>query len=412
MKKYTFIGLALYFAVILWGSQAFAEHIYSHQEISDWLWEPKVWVNEQLQVLWSEGEGYDTLTLYDDGATIQLTEQLLPFSNAVMNNRGHVAWIETNNQVYFFDGDKTIKITDGTVAAWNLDINEKGHLVWDANDETGRNIYLFDGKKTKRLTASGVNGTPKISEKDDVAWVHRDEVGGDFEVYYYDGHNVRQLTFNDIEDDRVQMSASGHVVWLGFEGQNSDVYFFDRHNVLQLTDDETRKILPTVTAKGQAFWLGLSDSGAEHFEIYTFFKGAMLQITDNDFDDGNYQTNGKGRIVWQGWAGSTWPWEIFFFDGHNILRLTDNETFDMNPVLNNRGFVVWTHHKGDYIQSGELHLYDGSSIQALTSDNPPDRLDVPKLITDKGDIIYLRKRAIGTPGAEEFYVKVFLAIKN
>ena len=409
MKKISFFGLVFLLAAAVWGTHVWAESIYSHQQISGEMFEPTIWANEKLNVLWSEGPDYETLTLYGDGSTLQLTDRLRKFSNPVMNEPGLVAWVESDSQVYLFDGEKTVRLSDGTIAAWNVDMNKRGQVVWDGDDASGRNIYFFNGKETEQLTHSGVNGVPKISDRGDIVWIHSDGVGDDFEIITYDGHRISQLTFNDIADENPRISPRGHIVWLAWDGQKSDVYYYDRHNVLQLTDSEFYAIWPTLTPKGQPFWLEWDGSD---WEISTFTKGALWQVTDNDYEDYLPQANKKGQFVWEGWAGSTWPWEIFFFDRHEVLRLTDNETFDRHPVLNNHGHIAWTHHTGNYIQSGELHLYDGSSTQALTADNPSDISDRPRLLTDRGDLVYTRARAVGSPGAQDFFVTVFLALKS
>ena len=406
MKNISFFGLVFLLSAIICGNQVWAESIYFHQQISDEMFEPRIWANNKMNVLWSEGPDYETLTLYEDGWTVQLTDHLKKFSNPVMNESDQVAWVESDSQVYLFDGEKTLCLSDGAIAAWNVAINRRGQVVWNANDTSGRNIYFFNGKETEQLTYSGVNGAPKISDRGEIVWVHSDGAGDDFEIISYEGHRISQLTFNDLEDDNPRISPFGHIVWLAWDGQQSDVYYYDRHNVIQLTDNELIKSWPILTPKGQPFWLG---SDGSDLEIFTFIKGALWQITDNDYEDNLPQVNKKGQFAWEGWAGSTWPWEIFFFDGHEVLRLTDNETFDMHPVLNNHGHIAWTHHTGNYIQSGELHLYDGSSIQALTVDNPPDISDRPLLLTDRGDLVYTRSRAVGSPGAQDFFVTVFLA---
>ena len=411
MKKMGF-GWLVWVIVILWAQLAQAEHTYSHQQISNEMYEPKIWVNEKLHVLWSAGPGYENLVLFKNGSTSTVSENCKN-GMADLNKVGQVAWVEKDNQVYLLKEGKKVRLSDGKSTAWNVDINSKGQVVWDANNDKGRDIYFYNKRNVRQITTSGRNGGPKLSDKGHIAWqgiVKETTDPSDFEILYYHHGRTFQLTDNSFLDDNPKISAKGHVVWAGIESQNVNIFFFDRHQVIQLTDNQFGKTWPTITPKGQTFWLEFI--GASNSELFTYSqKTGFWQVTDNDYEDNYPEANDRGHFIWEGMAGSDWPWEIFYYNGHNTLQLTDNNTFDMNSILNNRGQVVWTHFVGNYNQSGELHLFDGSTIHQITKDNPPEIHDTPMMINDKGKIVYTRSRGVGSPGAQEFYVKIFLAIQ-
>jgi hypothetical protein len=413
MKNNGVFGILIWMILTLWGQPAQAEPTYSHFQISNEMFEPKVWVNEKLHVLWSEGPDYEHLVLFKDGSISTLTENCKA-GTAVLNKRGQVAWVEKDNQVYLSRRDKKVRLSDGKVTAWNIDINSRGQVVWDANNDKGRDIYFYNKRKVRQITTSGRNGGPKISDKGHIAWqsiVKDSNDPSDFEILYYHRGRTFQLTDNSFLDDNPKISAKGHVVWSGIENQSVNIFFFDRHQVIQLTDNQFGKTWPTISPKGQAFWLEFL--GVGNSELFTYSqKMGLWQVTDNDYEESLPEANDRGHFAWAGMAGSIWPWEIFYYNGHNILRLTDNETFDKNLTLNNRGQVAWTHFAGNYNQSGELHLFDGSTTHQLTKDNPTEIHDTPRMINDKGNIVYTRSRGVGSPGAQEFYVKIFHAIKQ
>jgi hypothetical protein len=159
MKPNIFYSGLLLTLLVIFPANVMAGLNYTHHAISDWLYQPKVWTNAKLQVLWSDGPDYNSLVLYV-GAMKTLTTNCKKGS-AALNGRGMVTWIDTDGQVYLFNGKTTKKISPETVHAWNLNINKRGQVVWDANDETeGRHIYLYNGRLTVKLTSSGVNGAP------------------------------------------------------------------------------------------------------------------------------------------------------------------------------------------------------------------------------------------------------------
>lgn len=392
MKKTISVLPLLFLLIFFLPLLVVAETSYTHQVISDWLYKPKIWTNTKAQVLWANGTDYSSLTLYDGKA--QTLTKNCKNGTADFNNDGQAAWIENDGQVYLFNGSTTIKLTTGAVTAWNLSMNQNGYVAWDANDETGsRNIYLYNKKHTIRLSSSGVNGQPQLSDKGDVAWIQAEWDGfslSDFEIQYFDGHRTQQLTYNEVNDDYLRIASSGQLVWLSFTTNDTEVFYYDGRNVSQLTDNQYDDIGLAISPKGQPFWTSY-DGQPQHSELFTLLDGAIWQVTDNQFEDGYPQVNKSGQFAWLGWAGADRPWEVFYFNGFNIQRLTENSNFDMNPLVSKNGFVVWTHNAGPYTQSGELHLYDGNSIQRVTNSNPSNVSDIPKGITVRGEIVYVKK---------------------
>lgn len=381
-----------------------AASVYQHQLLSGWMLQPKVWTNDRLQVLWS-APPYDTLVLHDGGQKILTTR--CKAGSAALNERGMVAWIETDGQVYLFDGAVTRKISPATARGWNLDLNKWGQVVWDASDELeGRHIYFYNGVQTVRLTSSGGNSAPKISDKGQIAWLHVDVIDGqvsDTEIFYFNGKKTKQLTDNALQEDYLRMAKNGNVTWLAYDpsgAEDSEVFLYDRKRVTQLTDNAFDDHSVVVSAKGAAWWLGRSGGVTD---IFTFSKGSLWQVTATAYEETfpyylpqypNFAHVSKtGYFAWMAADWGQWPWDIFFYDGVNVLRLTDDDTFDMNPVVSDNGFVAWTHHAGPYNQSGELHLYDKANIRAITTNRPAEKSDIPLAVTVRGEIIYVERNS-------------------
>ena len=392
MKTKVTTSVLLFLGFFLFGSSCFSKVTYIHEPITQWLYKPTIWVNENLGVVWFEEDDPSTLTMFNDGFIFQLTNQRHPHSPIILNKSGCVAWPELDHRVFLFDGESVYPISDPLVYPVVTDINDRCQVVWRAYGESSIDIYYYDGKKTHQLTDTGRNVEPKISNNQRIAWLREDESGPGSNLFIYRKNKIQQVTFEGIYNDFV-MSERGHFLLLGEDDQGTDVYYYFRKKVQQLTRNNLLNGFPAITRTGTGVWVGWTPIDSSTFEIYTYSskKRKVIQLTDNDYEDGYYQVNDFGQIAWMGWAGSDWPWEIFLYNGHHTIRLTDNDTFDVQPRINVRGDVVWTHFTGPYTQSGELHFYDGSSITPLTHDNPIEISDIPLLINWLGEIVYRRE---------------------
>jgi hypothetical protein len=101
------------------------------------------------------------------------------------------------------------------------------------------------------------------------------------------------------------------------------------------------------------------------FSATSSHSWTIIQLTDNEYSDRNYQVNSSGQVVWEGYDGH--DWEIFVFDGIDPPeRATSNSDDDTNPQISDSGWVVWEQNdtaEGDYkiwigTTSGIAWIYD------------------------------------------------------
>ena len=405
MKRFILLKIIICLASSVFALEAFAQPTYSYYQITDELVEPDLIVNARGDLLFSEGPDSDILYWYRLDTGLIDYFRNVDGRSAILNDVGHFAFLNASGNLEFYVVGEYIIEFPSVVS---FDINNNRQCVY----EHLGNIYLFDESNPIQMTFDGVSHSPKISDNGDIYWLSYVESQSgvtNLEVFYYDGIKTQQITSNDYNDELLEVSAKGQAVWSGEE--NYDLYFYDRNRVNQLTDSPQIDLFHSINAKGQVAWVG--GLGADSAEIYLFQKGkGTRQITTNTYEDYKPYINDKGNLTWMAKAGPNSTWETFFFDGITTQRLTDNDTFDMNPIMNNRGTIVWTHHTGPYIQSGELHAFDGKDFWNITEDNPEDIFDVPNLITSTGNIVYSKYRAFGSPGSQEFYVTIYYAVKN
>ena len=113
------------------------------------------------------------------------------------------------------------------------------------------------------------------------------------------------------------------------------------------------------------------------FSATASYSQTIIQLTDNEHGDRNYQVNSSGLVVWEGNDGH--DWEIYLSDGIGLpTRVTDNSYDDTNPQISDSGLVVWEQNDtldGDY--KIWIRYTNGSS--AIWDDLPPPSVPVVKL---------------------------------
>jgi hypothetical protein len=87
-----------------------------------------------------------------------------------------------------------------------------------------------------QLTDTGDCAHPQINDRGEVVWEGDMELFDlyrfYYEIFYYDGTNIIQLTDNDNPDDGPQINNNGSVVWKG----DGEIFLYDGTTINQLTD--------------------------------------------------------------------------------------------------------------------------------------------------------------------------------
>jgi len=144
------------------------------------------------------------------------------------------------------------------------------------------------------------------------------DADGDLELYLKRADELRQLTFNTVDDASPYYDpASDTIVW---------------HRFI----DERYQIMVMDVASGEE--VQLTDTSTNNMEAFRY---------DN-------------IIVWQYWANNAW--QIMFYDGDTITQLTDTFEHNLAPVVRN-GLVVW-HRITNGVKT--IEVYDISTASFMT----------------------------------------------
>jgi hypothetical protein len=233
-----------------------------------------------------------------------------------------------------------------------------------------------------KLTESSLDDlVPKINDSGHVVWMGSD--GNDDEIFLYDGTAITQLTNNSYDDDNPQINNSGHVVWEERDGKNSEIFLYDGNTITQLTDNPDRDIMPQINNNGQVVWLDETTR-----KIYLYDGNTVSELTDDASiacsNGWLPQISDNGYVVWKGFDGNT---QICFYDGSTVTQLTNNSSNSSHgfsfPQISDNGHVVWEEWDGnDY----EIFLYDGTAIKQVTNNSYDD---INPRINDSGHVVWM-----------------------
>lgn len=222
-------------------------------------------------IVWMGNDGNDNEIYLYDGTTIkQITNNDFNDQGTKISN-GKVVWQIIHNSLYFsypdlyfYDGVNTVRLTDTpSIPEQDYDISGD-NIAWEA----GGDIYLYDGVSTKKIRDYIPNQSIKLSSvsEENVVWSDYQKVylyngtnteiidiewgfpllssnnfvsGGidrdkdipyypydttHYEIYFYDGENVTQVTDNEVYDSSPDISGN-QIVWSGEEGSNYDIFY-------------------------------------------------------------------------------------------------------------------------------------------------------------------------------------------
>lgn len=199
---------------------------------------------------------------------------------------------------------------------------------------------------------------PQISGGN-VVWEGDD--GNGWEIFFWDGSTITQLTDNDYVDDRMPQISGGNVVWQSEDYIQSDIYFYDGSTITNITNNSYYNGGPQVSGDN-VVWGGWDGND---WEVYFWDGSTITQVTDNSFEH-RYADISGNNITWRGWDDN--DWEIFFWDGSTITQLTNNTSKDILPSISGSN-VIW---QGSDANDTEIYFWDGSTVTQLTDNDYSD----------------------------------------
>lgn len=196
--------------------------------------------------------------------------------NPQLNNNGNVVWegvpdADSDSEIFYFNGvNRVTRITSNELSDSSPQISDNGltvSIVWQGfTTSTDSEIFLssFDANSPGEpkgiiisdsiLTPSRNNQNPQINNSGQVVWQGLSDTSSQFEIFFYDGLDVIQITDNTFPDHSPQINDKGLIVWQGGFGTD-DIYYFDGTGVQPLTSSSDASN-PKVNINGLITWQG------------------------------------------------------------------------------------------------------------------------------------------------------------
>ncbi len=183
-----------------------------------------------------------------------------------------VAWVTgsvPNRKVLYFDGSTTTIVGASTFTIEDPKVSGQG-VVWESFKQSGnlqREIYYYNGSIVLRLTTNDFGDfDPQISDGHVVWW---GGVFNDFQIQLFDGTSVRQLS-NGIRNQYPQIDGP-NVVWQGYDGHDDEIFLWNGHTVTQITDNDVDDTRPQISGN-HIVWQHAEPFNGNSQEIYhTYF---------------------------------------------------------------------------------------------------------------------------------------------
>jgi hypothetical protein len=297
----------------------------THDLVADWV--PQI---SGTRIAWLRDHA---VYLFEDGQMLPLTDATARHS-FLRVTPSLVAWRTCEvfddvscweaHRLFVFDGETVAPLTapELDVTAVDADVSR---LAWVADGD----VHLREGSTTQQLTHHEREGLPPAYDQlglsgTTVVWA----AGG--EVLRHRRGATTPVTDAAYpgEGDILDLDVSdGRVVWSDRVGGDREIFFFDGEEVVQLTDDDVNEFFPRISGS-RVVWQVIGLDGEDDVEIELFDGEESAPLTDNDFHDQFPQISGKD-VVWVGTPGGSGdPGEIYWYDGVTIHRVTENDYED------------------------------------------------------------------------------------
>lgn len=296
-----------------------------------------------------------------------------------------------------FAADGNWKITQVTVnKQWiglgGLQANENGQLVWHAGsgyEAFKYEIFLYDGKEVKQITDNKLlDSSPQINNVGDVVWMQSDTYQlNDSNILLYKNSTIAKINdATSVSNQWPQLNNNGRVVWQSyqsFQGSRSDIFGYDGRVAARMSDDSCQiHSLPRINHKNDVAWIGRKGND---YELFIKKEGGPIkQITEDKAPNKQFSMNDSGSIVFSSAKG------ISLYEGTAVKALSPK---GIDPQINNQGVVAW-------VDANQIFYYDKSAVKQIT-DTPSRKTGLR--LSEQGYLVWLESEEEMSPISGVFF---------
>jgi hypothetical protein len=311
-------------------------------------------LNDNGDVVWRGYDGNDfEVFLYRNSTreVIRLSDNDFNEYRPHISNIGHVSW-ETTDHIFLYNGSTVSQINDDTLTrgvGWQ-EINDWGDVVWEAYYSGAGDIFLYENATgtASALTDGSIYVCCAQITDNYVVW---EGLSPDDKVHLYNGLTTVSLG-NDWNNQHPMVSASGYVVWEGYEGPGFDreIYIFNGYAEFNFTNNLTRDRNPQINNNNFMIWEGVDpiEGDPDLFGFNLDWAVGEVNLSDGWIGGISPQLNDLDHIASIGWdaIGSS----IYLYDGYTEIQVSTIEPgiSAVNPQINDKDFIVWQTVNSDY----------------------------------------------------------------
>ena len=261
---------------------------------------------------------------------------------------------------------EVIKTTDDTVS----DVHQfAGSVLWtEAFRADPKELFALDGSELM-LTSSGAEKAAFTYDEGTAAWFER--VNGAYELFYYDGTEVQQLTqgssfFPATQSDEFLQLDNGQMAFQAFADGTNSVFFYDGSALQRLSPVGVQATMPDVE-NGTVVWLQEDAAGAE--EVYQYQNGVITQLTadGNPLEKTDTQIAG-GIVSWETLNDSTGQSSTLWVLENGVVTML-SDTVAQGRAQFDAGKIIWTEGEGG-VATRIVERADGETRVVHVGENP------------------------------------------
>jgi Calx-beta domain/RTX calcium-binding nonapeptide repeat (4 copies) len=283
-------------------------------------------------IVWGANDGTDSEIYFYNGTT-KTTTQL---SNNTVDDLDYqidgnrVVWrqwdtVNSDYEIYYFNGTTTTRLTNNDNYDYGPNISGT-NVTWNGYDNaTGSwRVFFYNGTTTTTIAHSSItSGTIPFISGTNIAWIGTDTVGGDPDIFRWNGTAVSNISNNTLQDQDVQISGN-NVVWRAYDssigGNTYEIYFYNGTSVTQLTTNNTITESAPQISGSNVVW----ESNGKIF----LYNGTTTTQISSSFDSASNPLISGNNVSW------TQGQNIYLYNGTTATVTTINDGFEGRGITN------------------------------------------------------------------------------
>jgi hypothetical protein len=284
--------------------------------------------------------------------------------NPLISGNNNVVWgvsDGTDNEIYFYNGTTkvTTQITNNAVEDIDYQI-DGNRVVWRQFDTVNSDyeIYLYDATPATptitRLTNNDHNDYGPSIAGTSIAWNGYDNPTGSWRMFFYNVTTATTTTVahNSIQPGTIPFVSGSNIAWIGTDlvGGDQDIFRWNGSTVTNISNNAL--VDSDVQISGNNLvWRAYNSTVGDDWEIYFFNGTTVTQLTNNIYNESAPQISGS-NVTWES------DGKIYLYNGTTTTQISSSFASASNPFISGNN-VTWN-------QYNIVYLYNGTTATVTT----------------------------------------------